>query len=211
MGRPPGRLNADHEAERARLMQRLLPALLRPGGVLLSFRQLAAAADVSTATLRHYFTSRNQLVAEALVAFRREGLPHLHAAATHNVDGVRASLDWLLHQIVDGWRLGVGALHALGLGAGLGHELLGPAYVNEILEPTLQAIEVRLYRHIAGGELEACDVRHAALALLSPLLVGLLHQDSLSGARCRPLDLERFLADHLSHFLRAYAVPGKGS
>jgi AcrR family transcriptional regulator len=206
MGRPAGRRNQDYREERARLLQRVLPALVQPGGVGLSFRQLAAAVGVSTATLRHYFQGRDQLVAEALEAFKQLGLPHLHAAATQPIDGVAASLEWLLRQIAHGWRMGVGALHTMGLGAGLGHELLGPAYVNQILEPTIQATEARLARHIAAGELEPCDVRHAAIELLSPLLIGLLHQDNLHGARCRPLDLERFLADHLQRFLRAYCV-----
>lgn len=211
MGRPAGRRNQDYQKERDQLLQRALPALVRPGGVGLSFRQLAFEVGVSTATLRHYFQGRDQLIAQALEAFKQLGLPHLHAAATRPIEGVAASLDWLLRQIVDGWRLGVGALHTMGLGAGLGHELLGPAYVNQILEPTIQATEARLARHIATGELEPCDVRHAAIELLSPLLIGLLHQDNLHGARCRPLDLERFLADHLQRFLRAYGVPAIGA
>lgn len=204
MSRPAGHRNLDYVEERERLVQRLLPALLRPGGAELSFRQMAHEAGVSPATLRHYFPTREDLLVEVLALLRRAGLPYLHAAATQPIEGVRASLEWLLGQIVLGWRRAVGAVHVLGLSAGLGHERLGPAYVNEILEPTLQAAEARIARHVASGELSQCDVRHAALALISPLVLGLLHQDSLLGARCRPLDLERFLADHLDHFLRAY-------
>lgn len=205
MSRPAGRRNADYEQEREHLVNRLLPALLRPGGPELSFREMAQAAEVSPATLRHYFGTREQVFAAALSVLHRAGLPHLHAAATQPISGVRASLDWLLRNVILGWRVGVGAVHALGLGAGLLHDRLGPAYISEVLEPTLQAAEARLSRHIAEGELELCDVRHAALELLSPIVLGLLHQDSLFGARCRPLDLDRFLEDHLDRFLRAYA------
>jgi Ca-activated chloride channel family protein len=42
--------------------------------------------------------------------------------------------------------------------------------------------------------------------MTSPVVLGLLHQEGLSGARCRPLDLDAFLEDHLQHFLAAFAV-----
>lgn len=205
MSRPIGRRNADYEEARARLLERLQPALLRPGGAELSFSEMAEAAGVSAATLRHYFRSRDQLLTAVLEALHSAGLPFLHSAATLPIEGVRASLEWLLLQVAQGWRFGVGAIHALGLSAGLGHQQLGPSYVGEILEPTLQAAEARLARHVATGELEQCDLRHAALELLSPLVLGLLHQDNLLGVRCRPLDLDRFLTEHLERFLRAYS------
>jgi AcrR family transcriptional regulator len=211
MSRPIGRRNADYTQERQNLIERLRPALLRPGGAELSFRELAAAAEVSPATLRHYFGSREQLLAEFMVELRRIGLPYLLAAATQPIDGVRESLDWLLRQIVKGWTFGVGAIHTLGLTAGLGHDKLGPSYINEVLEPTLQAAEARIARHVSTGELEACDLRHAALELLAPLLLGLLHQNNLHGAGCRPLDLEAFLRDHLDRFLRAYGAVKRGT
>jgi hypothetical protein len=122
------------------------------------------------------------------------------------VKGVRASLHWLLRSLVMGWRAAVGSIHALGFTAGLGDRHLGPAYVNEVLEPTLQATEHRLKRHVAAGDLERCNVRHAALALLSPVVLGLFHQDNLFGRTCRPLNLDAFLQDHLERFLRAYGA-----
>jgi AcrR family transcriptional regulator len=183
---------------------RLVPSLLRPGGATLSFREMAAATGKSPATLRHYFGNREALLVESLVTLRRAGAPYLHSAATQPIEGVRASLEWLLKEIVKGWRAAVGMVHALGLTAGLGDEKLGPAYVTEVLEPTLQSAEARIALHIASGELEPCDVRHAAIELLSPLIFGLLHQDNLLGARCRPLDLDQFLNEHLDRFLRAY-------
>ena len=84
---------------------------------------------------------------------------------------------------------------------------LGPAYINEILEPTLKAVEARLARHRAEGELRSCDLRHAALALIAPPLLALLHQGELFGSLCRPLDINAFLKDHLDGFLRAYSAP----
>ncbi len=109
-----------------------------------------------------------------------------------------------VQSVAFGWKNGVGAIHLLGLHAGLGHRQLGPAYVTEILEPTLQSAEARIARHIEKKGLAECDVRHAALALLSPLVLGLLHQDGLFGAKCRTLDLDAFLDDHVKQFLRAH-------
>ena len=66
-----------------------------------------------------------------------------------------------VQSVAFGWKNGVGAIHLLGLHAGLGHRQLGPAYVTEILEPTLQSAEARIARHIEKKDLAECDVRHA--------------------------------------------------
>ncbi|HSP81714.1 MAG TPA: TetR/AcrR family transcriptional regulator [Myxococcaceae bacterium] len=205
MARVKGSRNADYMEERARLLEAVQRRLLAPDGSEASFRELAEVAGVSVATLRHYFGSREALLGEVMADLHQRGLPYLLAAATEPHGSVRESLGWFLGQLAAGWRQGVGRMHAFGLTAGLGHAALGPAYVQELLEPTLQAAEARLARHIADGELRRCDVRHAALQLVSPVVLGLLHQEQLSGSRCRPLDLGRFLEDHLEVFLRAYA------
>lgn len=211
MGRTPGTRNADYDAERERLVERLKRALVEPGGAARSFREMAAAASVSPPTLRHYFGTREGVLAAVYAAIHADGLPYLHAVAAGPLGPARESLGWLLRFTVEGWRQGVGAIHQLGLTAGLGDGALGPAYVNELLEPMLQAFEARIARHVAAGDLGPCDVRHAAIALISPVLVALLHQQALGGAGCRPLDLGRLLDDHVDRFLRAYAPPAAPS
>lgn len=206
MSRPPGSRNADFAVSAEALLRALRPGLLAPGGTAASFRELARGAGVSVATLRHYFPDRAAVVAASLALLHREGLPHLAEAATSDRGEVQASLRWFLDAVVLAWsRFGVGPAHVMGLAAGLQSETLGPAYVTELLEPTLQAGEARIARHVAQGELGPCDLRHAALELLSPVVLGLLHQQALFGARCRPLAMDAFLADHLARFLRAYA------
>ena len=63
--------------------------------------------------------------------------------------------------------------------------------------------------HVERGELVIDDVRHASLMFLSPAVLGLLHQDSLSGSACRPLDLARFLETQVDAFLRAFPARAK--
>lgn len=186
-------------------MGRLADGLLAHGHADVSFRRMAALADTSVAGLRHYFPTRDDALRAVFQMFRARGAPFLLDAATRPIDDVSASIAWVLEQIVLGWRYGVGTIHGVGLGAGLGHDVIGPVYVDEILEPTLQAVEARIARHVAAGDLGPLDPRLAAIELVSPLLVALLHQNNLRGARCRPLDLSRFLDEHRVRFLRAHA------
>ena len=79
-----------------------------------------------------------------------------------------------------------------------------------LLEPLLQAGEQHLQRHLDAGQLAPCDVRRAALTLQGPLVLGLLHQDNLSGDGCRPLDLDAFIDAHVDAFLRAFPPTAKG-
>jgi hypothetical protein len=109
-----------------------------------------------------------------------------------------------------GFRAGIlDKLHALGLAVGMMDPTLGPEYLRQILEPTVEALEARLARHVARGELRAGDLRHMALSLVAPPLVALLHQGALGGAGTRPLSYEAFCADHVDAFVRAWApIPG---
>jgi hypothetical protein len=110
--------------------------------------------------------------------------------------------------------MGVGKLFSVGLAAGLFDEQAGPGYIEGVLEPTVLAIEARLRVHAGRGEasLDPDDelaVRTASLAFVSPLLVALLHQHGLFGTRCRPLDLDKFMALHVERFVAAYGVRGR--
>lgn len=208
MGRPGGARNADYLATRAALVKRLAKRLARPDGARASLRELATASKISVATLQHYFGDRAGVITAVLEAAHVAGTPHLTAVASANLGPLRASLEWFLQYLLLGLVDGkVAELHELGLAVGVRDDALGPAYLEHILEPTQQALEARLARHAAVGDLVPCDLRVAALALLAPVLVAVLHQHSLGGTRCRPLYLEGFVANHLDAFLRAYEQP----
>lgn len=172
-------------------------------------RELARAAEVSTPTLRHYFPSRESLIAGVLEADHAAALPFLHAIAAGELPALRTSLLEVLRYILSGLiEFGVLELHVLGLRTGLKNPTLGPAYLTQVLEPSLLALEARLERHAARGELSLPEPRVAALQLLGPLLLLVLHQEELGGARCRPIAVDDFLPAHVDAFIRAWGPPG---
>lgn len=206
MGRPRGSRNADYKAKRETLAMLLVPRLLQPDGADVSMRELARCADVSVPTLRHYFEDRDGVVTACLEAMQRLGDPHLERAGRTNLDGgLEASCLWVLAEFVEGWTNGIGQMVTVGLVAGVGNDQIGAAYVSTILEPTLQSIEQRLNQHIQRGEFPRdADLRHAALALMCPVILGLMHQGPLNGAQQRPLNVDAFLADHVQRFVRGW-------
>jgi AcrR family transcriptional regulator len=118
--------------------------------------------------------------------------------ATRGGDSPQAVLSGLLVDIARTWRrYGLGRLFASTLALGLEHRTLGPAFVEELLEPLLQAVEQLLATFVDNGDLPPTDVRAAALSLASPVILALLHQDNLHGAHCRPLDVEQFARLHV--------------
>jgi AcrR family transcriptional regulator len=124
-----------------------------------SFRELAQSAGVSVPTLKHYFEDREGVIAAALEHARKLGAPYL-LMMTRPPDGpLRESVLGTMRFLAMGWPMGLDKCHAMGLAQGLEEPRLGPAYVNEVLEPTTQAFEARLAHFAARGELKDCSLR----------------------------------------------------
>lgn len=207
MGRPPGARNADFTAQRAVLVAKLAKRLMATGGARASMRELAAAADVSVATLQHYFRDRAGAMIAVLEDVHTGGAEHLAAVASGPTGTLRASLRWFLDYLSDGLvDYGLDHLHEFGIVAGVDDAAIGPAYLEHVLEPTLRALEARLERHQAAGQLRPCDLRVAAIQIVAPLLVAVLHQRALGGAAVRPMALDAFVDAHLDALVRAYAT-----
>ena len=207
MGRPRGIRNPDYQTTRRQLVEALQQHLSGPQGTCASFRQLAAAAGVSVSTLRHYFGSREGVVRAVLEYTHQSGVARMQRVIARPLEPLPKSIRWMLNSLVEAFqRRQLGKVHAIGIGAGLGNETVGPLYLAEILEPSLQTVEMRLARHVEAGDLQPTDLRHAALALAAPVLLGLLHQMELGGHTYRPLDVSAFLDDHVAAFVRAYGA-----
>lgn len=203
MTRPAGRRNADFDETRTEILDRVVHAVARDPGRS-SFAELAAQSGVSRTTLRHYFRSRDDLLQAMLEHMRvladRAGAAFPISSALPLEEALRLAA----HQLVFGWRIGVGALFTAGLLWGLGDEVLGPAYVTNLLEPLLASFEGHIAARLGGEGLSELEARHAALALVSPIVVALLHQEALHGAKCRPLDVDVFVEEHLKRFLAGW-------
>lgn len=170
-----------------------------------SFRELAIAAGVTIPTLRHYFGNREAVI-EALFADCHEGAAgELAVTARPNGDW-ETSIRELVAHVAGGFRFGgLTDLHAAGLVEGLRNREVARAYLNEVLEPTLEAVEKRLRSHIQNGEMAEVDARMAAMQLVSSLLVLFLHQTALGGAEDYPVDVEAFLEAQVKWFCRVFA------
>jgi AcrR family transcriptional regulator len=205
MARTQGSRNADYDLQRAALAKKVREALAGEAGIHASLRELAAAAGTSVATLRHYFGDREGLLKGVMENMRAEAAPYLAMSAQVKPGDVRGTLSSFFANMHMAWfRYGVGSMYGATLALGLGTKSIGPGFVDHVLEPLLQTGESMLRQHVERGELEIDDLRHASLALLSPVVFALLHQDNLSGVQCRPLDVPRFLETHVDAFLRAF-------
>lgn len=209
MGRPIGIRNPDYEEKRAALAEAALPRLLADGGAT-SLNELAAEVGVSVPTLKHYFGDRAGLVAAALRRQIDRARPYVEGVAAPSSRDLTTSLVDFLLALVRAWRpFGVGRVFTVGIAAGAYDSVVGPAYLDGVLEPTLQAVERRLRVHAGARALrvgpdDAEGLRAAALALLSPVVLALIHQDALGGSSCRTLDVEAFVRTHVAGFVRGY-------
>lgn len=195
-----------HTKERARLAGRVLSFLRTSHDARPSFNAMAQHCDVSRTTLRHYFEDMEGAVAAALSHVGATTRAH-EAMLDAPLGGVSVSLSSSLRLLVHIWTtLEVGALFHTGLLAGLGITPMGPVFLEHILDPTIDGFARRLERHIDSGELVPMDTRTAALSLVGPILLALLHQHQLGGAHSRPIDLDALVMFQVTAFLGTWAV-----
>ena len=204
MPRTRGSTNSGFEARRRELAERLRARLADGAQPIPSFRDLAGSAGVGVSTLRHYFGSRADLVRLVMVLHAPAAARHLafiRTAGETFEESVRAAAGYVALGLKQPT---VAELHRTGLAEGLGRPEIGGAYLTEILEPMIEALEARLAAHRDAGAMRSCDTRTAALALISPLVLAELHQGALGGDQTRPLDLDQFREALCAGFVRAY-------
>jgi AcrR family transcriptional regulator len=176
----------------------------RPNETRPSLRQLAAAAEVTVPTLRHYFGGRDEIVEAVLVRYRKLGEPFMReVAAPHGP--FDESVRQFLHALTAGMERGrIADIFAMGFIEGLLNDRLGPACLQEVVDPAVDALTERLEAHQRLGEMKPGDARHAALMLIAPVLVGWHHQEQMFGRAIRPLDVPAFVDDLATAFVAAY-------
>jgi AcrR family transcriptional regulator len=205
MPRTKGSLNDDFGASRATLLTKLRKSLLGPSPPS-SMRSMAHAANVAVPTLKHYFGDKNAVLAAVFADCHVGGAHELLTAATPQV-GFAASVGGLVRHVADGFRYGgLDRLHAVGLTEGLAEKPVAKSYLTDILEPTIDAAAARLQAHIDLGEMRPVPARHAAIALISPIILVFLHQRGLNGSKSHPTDIEVFLKTHVQTFVLGYTA-----
>ncbi len=169
-----------------------------------SLRDISATTQTSLSNLLHYFGDRDGLLDAVAEVLDRDAAPWLKLAASLEGDDVAEILDRYFMLLLIGWQNGLARVFEVGLAEGIGQERRGMSTVNHLLEPTLQSLEELLGNLVGRQMLPEQDLRAAALSLLSPVLLALIHQDALYGHRCRPLDVEAFVRRHVRSWLSGH-------
>lgn len=210
MSRPKGARDADYDAKRTGLLRRITARMMRRETARPSFRQLAEAGDVSVPTLRHYFGDRPALIGAILESYLETGRRGLDAVAepTGSLEtSIRDYCAALLAAMRAPREVKLGDVFAVSIAEGLLDADVGPATLRHIIDPSVEVLRKRLDAHVARGEMIETDTRAAALFLISPLLLAILHQDHLGGRDTSPVDLPAAFESICAAFLRAYAAP----
>lgn len=205
MPRTKGSRDRDYEARRQALMALARRHLSMPAGRSASWRDLAAACEVSVPTMNHYFGNRASLVASIIEHAEQEGAPYLALTAQPS-GSLPESIATLAAMLSRGFENGVLALQVIGLAEGFADQRVSASYLDHHLEPVLTAIAKRFEAHIQQGDMKPANVRFAAIQFLSPILVAHLHQTALAGSADHPMSMPDFIADHVANFLRAHAA-----
>ncbi|WP_217909856.1 TetR/AcrR family transcriptional regulator [Pseudenhygromyxa sp. WMMC2535] len=188
------------------MVAQIAPLVMRAAPERPSLREMAKAAGVSVNNLRHYFKTREHLLEAVFEAMGVAGQPYVARALQFTELPVGEGLKTLMTELGAAWTPDkLGGLHRSGISEGLGSARLGPAYVEHLLEPTIAVVEQMLARWAERGEIEVGDLRVAAMSLISPLLLALLHQRGLGGDCSRPLDFEPFIEELVERWLAGYA------
>ena len=205
MGRPRGRRSEDYEAKRDALAEQVYFALMDDAHVSLS--GMASHSGVSRPTLVHYFGDRNGAVRAALSSAARLGRRFLGHLVSLPIDDPQTTLTQVLELTIAGWRdHGVGHLHGVGIQVGLADTPTAHCYLSEILDPLTESVQILLDRMVRDGTVQHADTRMAAVQLLSPVIIALLHQHGLGGRTTAPLDEEALAQEHARAFLLAYGT-----
>jgi AcrR family transcriptional regulator len=206
-GRPRGARGPRHADRRRLMLDRMAARLSAADALHASYRDLAEAAGASISTIQLYFGKRTDIVAAILADARERAAPFLAQLRTPAGDFPASVRDALAFTRLGFEQFGLSGLFAMGLSEGLRHSVLGPRFLADVLELSIEAIAARLAEHQARGDMRPdIDPRAAAIRLLSPLVILYLHQKELGGQAEWPIDIDRFTSEHADTFIRAHAA-----
>jgi AcrR family transcriptional regulator len=180
---------------RHELVSLLAPSAIAERSAPVSLRQFAIKAGVSEPTLRHFFTDRQGVVI-ALIGYFAEGARQFLELSAKPEATLKDAVSGYGELALAGAQSRLFAqAHAFALVESIHDPAVARAYLQTIIEPSLQALEQRLAPAMDPDAASPERVRHAALALYAPILIAILHQDLLKGDEVRPLDMSAFITD----------------
>lgn len=160
-----------------------------------SLRQFAIKAGVSEPTLRHYFSDRKGVVI-AIIGYFADGAREWLERSAEPGATLTDAVQGYAALAVEGARSDLFAqAHAFAFVESIHDRDVARAYLDLIIEPSLNALERRLAPSVDPDGAAPETVRHAALFLYAPVLVAVLHQRLLAGEDTRPLDMARYFQD----------------
>ncbi|MCA8892965.1 MAG: TetR/AcrR family transcriptional regulator [Hyphomonas sp.] len=199
MARTPGARNYNFDAKRAALLESVIDFALSGDIQRPSLRQLAMAAETSEPTLRHYFTDRKGLVIAMMAELGERAQPiwaQLSEPAASVDEAVSACFRHALNRMNDDLFV---RMHAFGMVEGMADRDVGQAYLEHVLEPSLDCVCIKL-SGTPGTPEDPNELRTAAIAMFSPVIMMSLHQHLLGGRAVAPLD-DQSSVQHLSNWL----------
>jgi AcrR family transcriptional regulator len=192
MARPAGRRNRDFAESRDALIRRIGEQLVESRGARLSFLQMAKAAGVSVATLKHYFGSRREVLSAVMASIS----PQPEVTDTEELESLQAGerLDWVMGDFIGRCRAGLGVAHEVGLAGAASDPDLEALYADGVLEPTLSRAERTIGSLMAEGS-SLVETLAMPLLPLAPVLIAFPVKGRWLA--CRPVHRRgRLRADH---------------
>ncbi|HAE26466.1 MULTISPECIES: TetR/AcrR family transcriptional regulator [Hyphomonas] len=199
MARTPGARNYNFDAKRSALLESVITFALSGEIQRPSLRQLALAAETSEPTLRHYFTDRKGLVIAMMAELGERAQPiwrQLEQPSESMTDAINACFRHALTRMGDDLFF---RMHAFGMVEGMAEPDVGQAYLEHVLEPSLDCVCRKLSR-TPGSPDDPEEIRTASIAMFSPVILMCLHQHLLGGRALAPLD-DQSTVQHLSNWL----------
>ncbi|MEQ9504902.1 MAG: hypothetical protein RLO80_01440 [Hyphomonas sp.] len=193
MPRPAGVRNHDFDEKRAALLGKLTEFALSAALARPSLRQFAIAANQSEPTLRHYFGDRQGMVIEIIAELAIRGSANRKAASEPSANPEDAVRNFMSFATPDVIQDRFTRAHAFGLIEGLADDVVGRAYLDMLLEPSLQIFSAKL-KATPGGSQDPDQLRASALVATAPLFLLGLHQHLLRGSSAAPINVERNLS-----------------
>ncbi len=164
---------------------------------------IAARAGVSKGALYLYFATKEDLFRAVIEQGVAPNLGRMQAALVEH----RGAFPELLRAFAAiavgiATETPVGGIAKMVIGESRNFPELARAWRERLVEPALGAMSGAIAAAQARGELRAGDPRHAAISLVSPMLLGVIWRETFVPVGAEPLDIPTLAQQHVELWLR---------